>query len=106
MTFKCDHETICQHNKFREACVRCSMLWPDPDQRPRLIDIRDNLTARIAEAQREGWLGEIEGLEISLAGATDKITQIDQRSHKQRQPVVVLGNPTVRTQVTSLPARV
>jgi hypothetical protein len=31
------------------------MLWPDPDQRPRLIDIRDNLTARIAEAhERDG----------------------------------------------------
>ncbi len=76
------------------------MLWPDPDQRHRLIDIRDNLTARIAEAQREGWLGEIEGLEVSLAGATEKITQIDQRSDTPRSSVVVLGNPTARTQVT------
>ena len=46
-------------------------------QRPRLIEIRDNLIARIAEAQREGWLGEIEGLRISLAGAEDKLAQID-----------------------------
>jgi hypothetical protein len=82
------------------------MLWPDPDQRPRLIDIRDNLTARIAEAQREGWLGEIEGLEVSLAGAADKIAQIDQRSNTHRQPVVALGNPTARTQVTKRPARI
>jgi len=78
------------------ACVRCSMLWPDPDQRPRLVEIRDNLTARIAEAQREGWLGEIEGLEVSLAGATDKITQIDRRSETLRPSVVALGNPTSR----------
>jgi hypothetical protein len=81
------------------------MLWPDPDQRPRLVDIRDNLTARIAEAQREGWLGEIEGLEVNLAGATDKITQIDRRSDTQRPHVVVLGNPTARTQAARGPAR-
>ncbi len=47
------------------------MLWPDPAQRPRIADIRGNLTARISEAEREGWLGEIEGLKISLAGADD-----------------------------------
>jgi integrase len=79
------------------ACVRCSMLWPDPDQRPRLIDIRDNLTARISEAEREGWLGEIEGLQVSLAGATEKITQIDQRSGSKPTTVAALGIPTART---------
>jgi hypothetical protein len=56
------------------------MHWPDPAQRPRIAEIRDNLTARIAEAEREGWLGEIEGLKISLAGASDKLAQIDRRS--------------------------
>jgi len=56
------------------------MLWPDPEQRPRLIQIRDNLIDRIAEAEREGWYGEVEGLHVSLAGANDKINQIDQRS--------------------------
>lgn len=55
------------------------MLWPDPNQRPRLVDIRDNLLDRIAEAEREGWLGEIEGLRVSLAGAEDKLAQIDHR---------------------------
>ncbi|MBQ0888700.1 hypothetical protein KBZ94_27915 [Streptomyces sp. RM72] len=30
-----------------------------------------------SEAQREGWLGEVEGLEISLAGAEDQWTQLD-----------------------------
>ena len=56
------------------------MHWPDPTQRPRIAEIRDNLIARIAEAEREGWLGEIEGLKISLAGAEDKLAQIDRRS--------------------------
>jgi len=51
--------------KFREACVRCSLLRPDSAQRGRLVEIRDNLLDRIAEAGREGWLGEIEGLRVS-----------------------------------------
>jgi hypothetical protein len=62
------------------ACIRCPLLWPDPAHRDRLAEIRDNLTARIAEAEREGWLGEVEGLRISLAGAQEKLTQIDNRS--------------------------
>lgn len=41
--------------------------------------IRDNLIARISEAEREGWPGEIEELKISLAGAGDKLAQIDRR---------------------------
>ena len=56
------------------------MHWPDPAQRPRIIEIRDNLIDRIAEADRESWLGEAEGLSISLAGANDKLAQIDRRS--------------------------
>jgi len=73
--------TPCIHE---HACMRCSMLWPDPEQRPRLIQIRDNLIDRIAEAEREGWYGEVEGLQVSLAGANDKIDQIDRRT---AQPV-------------------
>ncbi|MGP3962608.1 hypothetical protein ACTWPT_42115 [Nonomuraea sp. 3N208] len=51
------------------------MHWPDPVQRPRIAEIRDNLIARIAEAEREGWLGEIEGLRVSLADANDKLAK-------------------------------
>ncbi|MDN5918164.1 MAG: site-specific integrase [Pseudonocardia sp.] len=80
--------TPCIHE---HACVRCPMLWPDPTQRHRLLEIRDNLTARIAEAERESWLGEIEGLQVSLAGADDKIAQIDRRSART---TVSLGFPT------------
>ena len=76
------------------ACVRCTLLWPDPTQRPRLVEIRDNLAARIAEAEREGWLGEVEGLQVSLAAAEDKLAQIDKRS---RTAPVALGNPTLPT---------
>lgn len=67
------------------------MHWPDPAQRPRIAEIRGNLIARIAEAEREGWLGEVEGLKVSLAGAEDKLTQIDRRS--QASASVSLGMP-------------
>ena len=69
--------TPCIHE---HSCLRCSMHWPDPAQRPRVAEIRDNLIDRIAEAEREGWLGEAEGLKVSLAGAEDKLAQIDRRS--------------------------
>ena len=68
------------------------MHWPDPAQRHRIAEIRDNLIDRIAEAEREGWLGEAEGLKISLAGAEDKLTQIDRRT---RTGPVELGLPAV-----------
>jgi hypothetical protein len=64
--------TPCIHE---HACIRCPMLRPDPAQRTRLAEIRDNLIDRIAEAEREGWAGEAEGLRISLAGARDKLSQ-------------------------------
>src|SRR5579863_3703881 len=73
-----------QHSLHSRARLRCSMHWPDPAQRHRIAEIRDNLTARIAEAEREGWLGEIEGLKISLAGASDKLAQVDRRSGHDR----------------------
>ena len=69
------------------------MHWPDPAQWHRIAEYRDNLNARIAEAEREGWLGEIEGLRISLAGASDKLAQIDQRT-KPAGPVDI-GMPAL-----------
>lgn len=83
--------TACIHE---HACVRCSLLRPDPSQRARLAEIRDNLIARIAEAETEGWLGEVEGLQVSLAGAEEKLRQLD-RGHGQHA-AVDLGIPTTR----------
>lgn len=68
------------------------MLRPDPTQRPRLVEIRDNLIARVAEAEREGWLGEVEGLRISLAGAEEKLGQLV-TEERRRLTVVDLGMP-------------
>jgi len=82
--------TPCIHE---HACVRCPLLRPDPTQQPRLKEIHDNLEARIIEAKREGWLGEIEGLQVSLSGAKDKLAQLDTTT-QPRTRNVKLGMPT------------
>lgn len=81
--------TSCQHE---HSCVRCPLLRVDPAQRRRLEEIRDNLLARIGEAEREGWLGEAEGLRVSLAAANEKLAQLDRRAH--RAATINLGMPT------------
>lgn len=82
--------TSCIHE---HGCLRCCLLRPDPAQRPRLIQIRDNLRDRITEAEHHGWLGEVEGLQVNLAAATTKLTQLDELATR-RDATVHLGIPT------------
>ncbi|MFF5015089.1 hypothetical protein [Streptomyces sp. NPDC001165] len=56
-------------------------------------EIRDNLIARITEAERENWLGGVEGLRVSQAGAEDKLAQITRRA---ASALVALPMPTLR----------
>ncbi|MGH3305990.1 MAG: hypothetical protein ACRDOK_30900 [Streptosporangiaceae bacterium] len=87
---RCNRESYQDH--FGQACARCSLLRPDLAQRNRLEEIRDNLGDRVAEAEREGWLGEVEGLKVSLAGADDKLAQID-ATLRRHATTVRLGMP-------------
>ncbi len=75
------------------ACERCSLLRIDPAQRPRLILIRDSLAARITEARQHGWLGELEGIQVSLATVREKLQALDARTARQAA-VTDLGMPT------------
>jgi hypothetical protein len=84
--------TNCIHE---HSCVRCPLLRVDPAQRQRLLDIRDNLTTRIAEAEREGWLGEADGLRVSLAAAKEKQAHAD-ASLQRRVVAVEIGMPSFR----------
>jgi len=82
--------TSCIHE---HSCLRCSLLRPDPAQRPRLLEIRDNLTDRINEARQQHWLGEVEGLKVSLTAANIKLAQLDGLAAR-RTTAVQLGMPT------------
>ena len=83
------YATPCIHE---HSCLRCPLLRPSPTQRPRIVEIRDNLLGRIAEAEREGWHGEVEGLQVSLAGAEGKLADLDQMA--RRATTIHLGMPT------------
>lgn len=84
--------TSCIHE---HSCIRCPLLRPDPAQRARLIQIHDNLVDRIAEAHLEGWLGEVDGLNVSLAAIRNKLAQLD--THTTRRPLVQIGMPRAST---------
>jgi hypothetical protein len=79
----------------------------DPAQQARLAGIRDNLLARISEAEREGWAGEAEGLKVSLAAASNKLAQIELTSARRHQ-ALHLGMPAfpgITTQTISHEAK-
>ena len=82
------YATPCIHE---HACIRCPMLRPDPAQLHRLIEIRDNIKARMTEARQRGWLGEIEGLEVSLAGAEQKLTKMHESRAQLVNPLRVIA---------------
>lgn len=85
----------CQHE---HACIRCPMLRVDPGQRIRLVEIIRSLTDRIAEARMNGWLGEVQGLQVSLDAAKSKLVSLDRsikRSQAQGSGPTDLGMPVI-----------
>jgi Phage integrase family len=95
--------TSCIHE---HSCIRCSLLRPDPAQRSHLAGIRSNLQDRITEAQQHRWAGEVEGLKVSLAAATAKLTQMDELAAR-RATAVHLGMPAftqTASRTTTAPA--
>jgi site-specific recombinase XerD len=64
--------TPCAHE---HACVRCPMLHVSPTMIGRLDELEADLIARRAQAHREGWLGEIEGLDLTLSHLRGKRDQ-------------------------------
>ena len=66
------------------------MLRPDPAQQDRLEEIIANLHAHLEEAHAQGWRGEIDGLEISLGAADQKLA-----SMRRSRPSTDLGMPAV-----------
>ena len=57
------------------------MLRVSPRQ---LIEIIRNLSERISEARMNGWLGEVQGLEVSLEAAKRKLVSLDRSLERNR----------------------
>ncbi|MGW1848490.1 site-specific integrase [Streptomyces sp. NPDC001966] len=79
----------CQHE---HACVRCPMLQVSPKMLPRLAEIEKDLILRRKRAEEEQWLGEIDGIDLTLTFVRTK--QADAARRTRRTPVA-LGIPTV-----------
>jgi hypothetical protein len=79
--------TPCQHE---HACVRCPMLHVNPKMLPRLEELEADLLARRARAEAEGWLGEIDGIDLTLRFLRDKRAQA---TRVGRTVPVLLGQP-------------
>lgn len=88
----------CQHE---HSCLRCPMLRVSPRQRPRLIEIIRNLDDRITEARMNGWLGEVQGLQVNLTKAKEKLASLDRSIDRARNTgrsgPTDLGMPIITT---------
>jgi hypothetical protein len=65
----------CSHE---HACVRCSMLRPEPSRLPLMRDLEANLEERIGEARQRVWLGEVAGLQETLTALRAKAKLAEQ----------------------------
>jgi Phage integrase family len=89
--------TPCRHE---HACIRCPSLRLDPGARARLVAIIHNLKDRIQEARMNNWLGEIQGLQVSMDAAVGKLTTLDRIQDRPAPGQVALGMPILRAAVT------
>ena len=58
---------------------------------PRLEEIQTNLADRLAEAKQQGWLGEVAGIETTMAAAAQKLEAM--RAVTTHKTSVHLGMP-------------
>lgn len=63
------YATPCEHE---HACIRCPMLHVDPVMIDRLDEINTDLISRRELAQTNGWLGELEGIDLTLRFLQDR----------------------------------
>jgi site-specific recombinase XerC len=85
--------TPCNHE---HACIRCAMLRVDPRQKGRLAEIIANLKDRITEARANGWLGEVQGLQVSLDAAKAKMASLARAERNRQTGVTDLGMPIIK----------
>lgn len=70
------------------------MLDVNPKMLPRLNELEQDLLDRRQHAETEGWVGEIEGIDLTLTFLRGKR---DEAGRRTRRPVVDLGIPRPRS---------
>ncbi|GAA0999580.1 hypothetical protein GCM10009551_069580 [Nocardiopsis tropica] len=84
------YATPCSHE---HACIRCPMLHVDPQMISRLTEIEADLQYRRQHAHDRGWLGEIEGIDLTLTYLRDKLHDTQHRATRG----TALGLPHLRS---------
>jgi hypothetical protein len=69
------------------------MLAINPKMLPRLDEIEDDLLARRARAEHEAWLGEVEGIDLTLTFLRQKRQETKRLA---RVAPVGIGMPSVQ----------
>ncbi|WP_234443890.1 site-specific integrase [Streptomyces sp. NRRL B-24484] len=82
----------CQHE---HACIRCPMLQVNPKMLARLDELEKDLVMRRHRAEAEQWLGEIEGIDLTLTFLRSKRSDVERQS---RRGPVHLGLPRLQPQ--------
>ena len=86
------YATTCEHE---HSCIRCPMLRIDPKMIDRLDEIQADLLARRERAQTHGWLGEIEGIDLTLRFLDEKRAETVRLAQFSHDTVTPLGMPTI-----------
>jgi Phage integrase family len=81
----CDHEHAC----------RCPMLHVDPKMIGRLDQIHADLLTRREHARTQGWLGEIEGIDLTLRFLSGKRAETLRLARSSHDTATSIGMPTI-----------
>ncbi|EEP75300.1 phage integrase [Micromonospora sp. ATCC 39149] len=79
--------------QHEHACIRGPMLNVNPKMINRLGELEQDLLARRIRAEAENWLGEIEGINLTLSFLRSKR---DQAERQAQRPLIHLGLPQPR----------
>ncbi|MEV7739786.1 integrase [Streptomyces sp. NPDC088921] len=81
----------CQH---QHACIRCPMLQVNPKMLTRLAELeQDLLQRRRQRAEAEGWLGEIDGIDMTLTFLRTKQAVRTQLIHRSEPGPITRPRP-------------
>jgi hypothetical protein len=78
------YATPCSHE---HACLRCPFQQIDPEQLPRLVEIRLDIKARIDTARQQQWHGDVAQLEQTLLRVDAKQAELLQLLAEEALPL-------------------
>ena len=84
------YATPCTHE---HACLRCPFQQIDPEQLPRLVEIRLNIKTRIDTARHEQWQGDVAQLEQTLRHVDTKQAELLRLLAEEALPLTGAGPP-------------